>query len=469
MAEGLSISARFDDLGTGPADAGRAVHLGIMGGTFDPIHMGHLSCAERARDACGLDAVLFVPAGTPVFKLDQPVSDASKRLAMCRAAVDSNPAFDVSEIEIARGGSTYTIDTLHQLRAHYPDNVAFALIVGSDVLETLHKWKDAEELAKLASVIVVGRPGQPMGDEACIARLREMGFVFEFVETSGLDISSTALRAWVAEGSSIRYLVPDTVADYVSVYGLYRGGAAALDSMDELGCDDDADLGDGADADTKRPADDPFSKQSYQAMRDLLKQRVKSKRFTHSVNVAKVARKLAKTYGYDPDIARMAGILHDWDKGLTNEELRDRARDLELEIDPLVVSDMPWLLHGPTAAAALSREYPQFGDAVFQAIARHTSGAPDMAPLDCILYVADIIEPGRTFGDERGIERLRSLVGTMPLEELYFEAFKYTLEFLVSTDRVLYPATIDTWNVLMRTYGHVAKSKIDIWNAPSPE
>lgn len=214
---------------------------------------------------------------------------------------------------------------------------------------------------------------------------------------------------------------------------------------------------------------DPFSKDSYDAMKALLKKRVGNKRFEHSVNVAKVARRLAKAYGADQDKARLAGILHDWDKGLTNEELRDRAIELKIDVDPMVLSDMPWLLHGPTAAAFLRKEYPQFGDEVFQAIERHTSGAADMSALDCIIYVADIIEPNRTFGDMEGIERLRGLVGKLPLEELYFEAFKYTLQFLISTDRVLYPATIETWNLLMRKFGHIAKHDIDIWNVPAPE
>ena len=214
---------------------------------------------------------------------------------------------------------------------------------------------------------------------------------------------------------------------------------------------------------------DPFSKDAYKHMKALLKKRVGPKRFAHSVNVAKVARRLAKVYGADPDKARIAGILHDWDKGLSNEELRDRAHELKVNVDPMVITDMPWLLHGPTAAAFLRKEYPQFGEEVFQAIERHTSGAADMSALDCIIYIADIIEPNRTFGDMEGIERLRGLVGELPLEELYFEAFKYTLQFLIATDRVLYPATIEPWNLLMRKFGHIAKLNIDIWNVPAPD
>lgn len=215
--------------------------------------------------------------------------------------------------------------------------------------------------------------------------------------------------------------------------------------------------------DTSVLVDDPFSKQAYAVCKELLSQRVSKKRFRHSVNVAKVARQLAKIYDADPRKARLAGILHDWDKGLSNKDVCAKAKKLNVDVDEMVLTDMPWLLHGPTAAADLKRTYPQFGDDVFQAIARHTSGAADMSPLDCIIYVADIIEPERTFGDMDEIDRLRNLVGTMPLEELYFESFKYTLQFLVASNRVLYPATIEAWNILMRTYGFVRKNNIDIW------
>lgn len=198
-----------------------------------------------------------------------------------------------------------------------------------------------------------------------------------------------------------------------------------------------------------------FGKANYDRMKKLLEDRVGSKRYAHSKGVAKTAKRLAAVYGYDPKVARMAGILHDWDKGLSADEVRERARALGVEARPEVIEGMPWLLHGPTAAKALEAEYPEFGSEVFQAIARHTSGAADMAPLDCIIYIADIIEPNRTFGDERGIRRLRELVGKVPLDRLYFEAFKYTLQFLVANDRQLAPDTLEIWNALMPKYGFV--------------
>ncbi len=219
------ISARFDDLGR--EDADRTWHLGIMGGTFDPIHQGHLSCAERARDACGLDAVLFVPTGNPVFKLDKQVTPAHHRLAMCALAIEPNERFDVSDIEIAREGVTYTVDTLRQLKEHYPENVELHLIVGDDVLQSIAKWKDVEQVARMASLILVGRPGQQDDAVAELAAARELGFSCQRVETSALNISSSALRGWASQGRSIRYLTPKRVIDYIFDNELYGMGERA--------------------------------------------------------------------------------------------------------------------------------------------------------------------------------------------------------------------------------------------------
>ena len=202
-----------------------------------------------------------------------------------------------------------------------------------------------------------------------------------------------------------------------------------------------------------------FDKEHYKAMKAQLKERVGKRRYKHSVGVAKTAKKMAKVYGLDPAQARMAGLVHDWDKCYRGEESTQRALDLGLEIDSAILYEMPWLLHGPTAALALSREFPEWGAETFQAIERHTCGAADMSPLDCIIYVADIIEPNRTFGDMKGIKRLRKEVGKVPLEQLYFDAFKYTFTFLVNRDRQLYPETVDIWNSLMWKYGFVRTMK----------
>ena len=212
------ICDHFDDLGR---DGGRA-RLGIMGGTFDPIHIGHLACAEQAREAYDLDGVVFVPAGNPVFKKDRPVTPAAERLEMCRIATRSNPAFDVSAIEIERGGDTYTVDTLRQLRAHYPDNVELRFITGADAVYHIVQWRESAAIADLARLIAVTRPGYALSEERRAFIAEHGNFAIDYREVTALAISSSDLRRRVAAGKSIRYLTMQGVLDYIQERGLYR-------------------------------------------------------------------------------------------------------------------------------------------------------------------------------------------------------------------------------------------------------
>ncbi len=214
------VSERFDDLGKD----GAPCRLGIMGGTFDPIHIGHLACAEQAREAYGLDAVVFIPVGNPVFKRDRAITPAAMRLAMCRAAVESNRAFDVSAIEVERGGDTYTVDTLRQLRAHYPDNVELCFITGADAVLSIVQWRESEAIAGLARLIAVTRPGYVLTQEKR-AEIESRGiFDIDYLEVTALALSSSDLRRRVAMGRSIRYLTMRCVCEYIDEQGLYREG-----------------------------------------------------------------------------------------------------------------------------------------------------------------------------------------------------------------------------------------------------
>lgn len=189
---------------------------------------------------------------------------------------------------------------------------------------------------------------------------------------------------------------------------------------------------------------DPFSKKNYKRMKALLKERVSPRRFKHSKGVAKTARSLALIYNYpQPEQARMAGLLHDWDKGYVGQAARDRVAEFELRLDGRIVEDLPWLLHGITGAEALRREFPELGAPVFQAISRHTFGAVDMTELDMLIYIADLIEPNRRFSDVEGV---RSLVGKVSLEDLFFEAFRCIFLNLIEHQRLLHPDMVEIWN-----------------------
>lgn len=198
-----------------------------------------------------------------------------------------------------------------------------------------------------------------------------------------------------------------------------------------------------------RDMEDPLGKKFYKARKAEVEKRVKPKRFKHIMGVADTAEMLARTYGVDVDKARLAGLLHDWDKGMRDGEIRQRALDLGIvdEVTPWVVEAMPEVLHGPTAAAALGREFPEIPEDVLQAIRCHTTGALEMSDLDKVLYVADAIEPNRQFD---AAESLRALVGEVGLDELFYQVYKFWTLALIEHDVVLHPDTIGIWNSIAK-------------------
>jgi nicotinate-nucleotide adenylyltransferase len=194
--------------------------IGVMGGTFDPIHVGHLAIGEEAREALALDTVLFVPAGQPPHKPAGSVTSVEHRLAMVELAIADNPAFELSRIEIERPGPSYTVDSVEALVRDADDLV---LILSAETFSELPSWHEPERLFEAARMAVVPREGYPAPDPAWLAAAfpgRE-GRV-TYLEGPRLGLSSTAIRARVAAGRSIRYLVPDMVGAYIADKQLYR-------------------------------------------------------------------------------------------------------------------------------------------------------------------------------------------------------------------------------------------------------
>ena len=193
--------------------------LGVMGGTFDPIHHGHLVTAEEALVQLELERVVFVPTGQPWMKDDRHVSPAEDRYLMTVIATASNPRFAVSRLEVDREGPTYTVDTLKALADEYPDSELF-FVTGADAMLEILQWKDPEEVLSLAHFIAATRPGYDLGHfEAETAARRPRVTV---MHVPALAISSTDIRRRVREGRPIRYLVPEGVKSYVEKAGLYR-------------------------------------------------------------------------------------------------------------------------------------------------------------------------------------------------------------------------------------------------------
>lgn len=196
--------------------------IGIMGGTFDPIHVGHLAVAEEAREALGLDRILFVPAGQPPHKLPGSVSRVGDRVAMVRLAIAGNAAFELSMAEVDRQGPSFTVDTVEALARANP-GAGLQLILSAETFAELPTWHEPDRLFAAARMAVVPREGYPAPDPGWLSSAfpgREDRV--DYLEGPRLGLSSTALRTRVEAGRSIRYLVPAAVADYIAEHQLYR-------------------------------------------------------------------------------------------------------------------------------------------------------------------------------------------------------------------------------------------------------
>jgi nicotinate-nucleotide adenylyltransferase len=194
--------------------------IGLFGGTFDPPHLGHMMLAEEVRVACGLDEVWFIPASTPPHKKRPDMSSIDDRLEMVSVATRSNPFFFVSSIEKDRGGRSYTIDTVKQLKEEHP-SVEFFFIIGGDMVESLSCWVGIDELVRLITFIGVNRPGA----KPSVAYNERV----QHVDFAQVDLSSTAIRERVRQGKSIRYMVQDEVATMIRESGLYGEGTGTSD------------------------------------------------------------------------------------------------------------------------------------------------------------------------------------------------------------------------------------------------
>ena len=189
-----------------------SARIGVFGGTFDPIHIGHLVAASEVQIALNLDRVIFMPAGQPWQKAHVPVTSADERLAMVSEAVAHDNRFESSDLEVRRSGPTYAIDTVRELQDIHPGS-RISWIVGADVLASLTTWHEWEALIELVDIVAVNRAGISMSD---------VPFEYTAVEMPDIRISASELRSRLAQGISCQYLVPDSVLDYIDAHGLYR-------------------------------------------------------------------------------------------------------------------------------------------------------------------------------------------------------------------------------------------------------
>lgn len=340
--------------------------IGIMGGTFNPIHNAHLIMAEEARQQFHLKQVLFMPSKNPPHKKKKNIASDEHRKRMIEHAIESNPSFAFSDLELVREGTTYTRDTIEQLRELYPDDKIY-FIVGGDSLAAMEEWRQPEYIFKNCHVLAANRDH---ADEKEIRKWfghyrKKYGAKLSEIEMPSISVSSGMIRKKLAEGGSITNYVPDCVERYIRFNGLY-------------GCKDP--VFDGV----------PDDMQMIRYLASCLK----PKRLLHTLGVAVTAANMAAVYDYPVRDAYVAGLLHDCAKYFTGDEMIRLCEQEGIALSD-VERENTALIHGKLGAHLARTKYNIQKQEMLSAIAYHTTGRPDMGTLEKIIYLADYMEPGR--------------------------------------------------------------------------
>lgn len=333
--------------------------IGIMGGSFNPIHSRHLELAACALAEGNLSRVLFLPTGNPPHK-KTGLAPAQDRLEMARLALIGKPLFTASSLEMEREGVIYTLDTLRLLERQYPSAELY-YIIGEDTLLDLPNWHKPDEVFALCRFLVSRRATQNAAAHPLCRELEARGARFTYLSLPPMDISSTAIREALDQNREPVGLLPQ-VLEYIRIMGLYGVPPSPLGAA---------------------------------ALYPPLRQALSDKRLLHSLLVAGTARDLALRHGQDPEAAALAGLLHDCAKCLPLADLQRIAKEQRLLVDRETLANQN-LLHGPVGAALAQTRYGVEDPNILSAIGCHTLGKVGMLPLDMILYLADKIEPSRT-------------------------------------------------------------------------
>jgi len=394
-------------------------YVGIMGGTFDPIHYGHLAAAEGAMEALGLDRVLFLPNQQPPHKAGRPVSAAAHRAAMVQLAIAGNPRFQCSDLELKREGPSYTLHTARALKERHPE-WRMAFIVGMDSLVDLHTWYEYRTLLSLIDLVVVTRPGYSVEqrDAALAALGPELASHVRVLETPGVAVSATELRERAAQGRSLRYLLPDPVIHYVNEHRLYSGTG-------------------------EQPAASKMHT-PWSMLDAALRHQISGERLAHTYRVVEAARELADRFGVSRAQAEVAALLHDYAKAMPPPRLLAEAQKRGLIVDP-AEEKQPHLLHGTVAAALLTEQGLIDDPAIADAIRWHTTGRAGMTALEKVIWLADYIESGRRFP---GVDPTRA-VARQDLDRALVMAMDSTISHVVSRGWILHLYTIHARNWLV--------------------
>lgn len=389
--------------------------IGILGGTFNPIHNGHLNIADAARKHFDLDEIWFLPAGIPPHKNIANEIDPRERLEMVQCAIRNVPHFKLCDIEISKKTPCYSWETLETLYNIHHKDTTFYFIIGEDSFFSFEHWVHPERICRYCKVIVAGRPMKSRESEVSfknhILNYQNI-FHTEFlrVPVEEMDISSSMLRSYYESGENdlaAKYL-PQTVHNYIIERQLYE----PIPTMEQIA-----------------------------SIQKELKKELKHDRYEHTMGVMYTAANLAFSQKYPPTKAMMAGLLHDCAKCMSDEERLSICKENDIEVRPIEIQH-PHLLHGKVGAYLAKTKYGICDPQILRAIAVHTTGVPEMSLLDKIIYIADYIEPNRY--KATNLSAVRELA-YKDLDACLLRILKDTIEYLQSDTDSMDPLTLETY------------------------
>lgn len=397
--------------------------IAVFGGTFNPIHLGHLRLISEYQRQYHFDRVLLIPTKIPPHKQANELAPDADRLEMCRIAARAHPFLEVSELELHREGKSYTYDTLCAIKQKEPDAELY-LIMGSDMFLTFRQWRRWREMLGLAVLLAAPRhPGERAALEAEREQLCAEGGEAYVADIPVLEVSSTELRGRLRKGLPCgEYLLPEVEA-YIRDHRLYALPAEAVF---------------------------PFSEEDAV---ELLKERLKPDRLQHSLNVAEQAAWLAKRYHYDEKIAKMTGLLHDVCKNDNLDNQLQIIHDGDIILKN-VERESPPLYHAIAGAVYLRDRLRITDPDVLNAVRYHTTGRAGMSRLEKIIYIADLTSRERSYPD---VETVRTLAGES-LEAAMLYALEFLLCDLVGRKQYLHPDSVEAYNELRFWQGRKSNS-----------
>ena len=342
--------------------------IGFFGGSFDPIHYGHLILAQQLINEAALDKVVFVPNYVSPNKAHSMKASPNDRLELIKLAIKDNPKLDVSDLEIRKGELCFMDEDMTEFKTLYPNDELY-VITGQDAFMRIEKWHNFETFLVDNKFLIGKRPGLSTKElfglfKDLFARFNHLQL--EFFDIPEMDLSSVTIQNKIRVGKSVKYLIPDNCIEYIEANNLY-------DSL-------------------------------IPKLKKFVESNVKSTRLDHTKGVVDTAKKMAVRYDVDPKKAEIAAWFHDAFRSAGNLE------------------------HGPIAAEKIQELFNVHDPEIIEAIKNHTTGHPNMSKLDKIIYIADSLEPGR---DYPGVEELRKIM-YVDLDECLYQLMTHTRDYVLS-------------------------------------